>query len=59
MKNLTNNGDLYKNAPNQFLTNTEEDEIIDQIEKAHMNSNCLSGKDIREIAQEIFYYRIN
>ena len=46
MKNLTsdNDDDLDKNAPNQLLTNTEEDEIIDQIEKAHMNSSCLSGK---------------
>ena len=35
-KNLAkdDDNDMEKNAPNQLLTNLEEDEIIDQIERA-------------------------
>lgn len=58
-KNLAeeDDNDMEKNAPNQLLTNLEENEIIDQIEKAQLNSNCFSGQDVRELAQEIYHRR--
>lgn len=49
------NGD--KAYPNQLLTLTEEQVIIDEIGKAQRRFDCLRGFDIKEMAQKMYFDR--
>ena len=48
---------IEKSAPSQLLTDIEEKNLISIIENAQLNFNCLNGKSIREIAENMFFER--
>lgn len=48
---------LEKQPPHSSLTKSEENLLIDEIGKAQLNCNCLSGKDVRELAQKMYSER--
>lgn len=43
--------------PRLLLTDEEELEIINQIEKRQMQNDCLSSKNIRDLVEEIYKFR--
>lgn len=49
---------LTRSPPSQqLLTNIEEDSIIQEIFNHQVDNNCLSGQDIRNLAEEIYKQR--
>ena len=43
--------------PNQLLTIEEEQTIIEHIRQAQINNDCLTGKDVRELASQLYQER--
>lgn len=49
--------DLNKSCPNQLLTDDEEQLILDEIGNSQKKCNCMRGKDVKEMAQKLYYIR--
>lgn len=51
----TDDDDSEKSSPAQLLTDFEEKQIIDEIGNAQKKCNCMRGKDVKEMAQKLFF----
>ena len=49
--------DLNKSCPNQLLTDDEEQLILDEIGNSQKKCNCMRGKDVKEMAQKLYFTR--
>ena len=53
----SDHNDLNKSYPNQLLTDEEEQLIINEIGNSQKKCNCMRGKDVKEMAQKLYFIR--
>ena len=59
VKNVQSSVQLVRNPPTRLLLNPEDEfTIIDIIFRHQLNNDCMSGKDIRQAAAELYKDRI-
>lgn len=56
---IVNAVETNQTPPRQLLETQEEERILMTIEERQIHSDCMSGKDIRKLAETIFMERVN